>query len=330
MKSFFGLILLAIALCDAHTLLTNVTINGRTTNECLRPATGDSSPIMASTGDRNGIMEANYTCGFLPHAARAAKASCPIAAGSLMNISYYHGAGYGDETPEKDFWIASSHRGPFLAYMTRWENSTGIPSGLAWFKIFHSGITKNATGDYKTIQWASPDTLNSNNGAMTVRIPPQLAPGRYLLRTEIIALHDSQERGAQPYIRCIDLTVTGTGTVIPKDLVALPGAVGYNHPGLRFNVYQTKNQVYPIPGPAVFDFTKASTQSGNGTIPDISCAGYPSGACPAPARCNMGTGRCECPEGFGVEGFQCIEGLVSSATSFTIFSGMLAILFFAL
>eukprot|EP01119_Soliformovum_irregulare_P006197 TRINITY_DN17_c0_g1_i2.p1 TRINITY_DN17_c0_g1~~TRINITY_DN17_c0_g1_i2.p1 ORF type:complete len:398 (+),score=69.38 TRINITY_DN17_c0_g1_i2:302-1495(+) len=308
-----GLYLLAFALffiaaCDAHTRVSNVTINGRTTAECLRPGSS-SNPIMSSDGDRNGIMQGNYTCGFLPQAARAATASCSIAAGSSMNISYYHGANYGSETPDKDYWIASSHRGPFLAYMARWENSSGLPDGLAWFKIFHSGITKNATGgNYSTTRWASPDTLNSNDGAMTVRIPSQLAPGRYLLRTEIIALHDSQERGAQPYVRCIDLTVTGNGKVVPKDLVAFPGAIGYNDPGLRFSVYQARNQNYPIPGPAVFDFSSTATvPSGNGTVSDISCAGFPGGACPTSSVCNNSTGRCQCVSGFRETGFQCVS-----------------------
>jgi hypothetical protein len=72
-------------------------------------------------------------------------------------------------------------------------------------------------------------------GYSVAAIPANLAPGNYLLRHEIIALHlGNLFQGAQFYVACIQLKVSGNGTGVPrsKDLVSLPGAYSDHDPGI--------------------------------------------------------------------------------------------------
>lgn len=60
------------------------------------------------------------------------------------------------------------------------------------------------------------DSLNSNCGKRVATVPASLAPGDYLVRAEAIALHSaSAVGGAQFYMTCYQVTVTGSGTASP-------------------------------------------------------------------------------------------------------------------
>ena len=73
-------------------------------------------------------------------------------------------------------------------------------------------------------------------GALAViTLPTNLAPGNYLVRHEIIALHQANVlQGAQFYPSCTQLRVGGNETGIPdaQNLVSLPGAYHDDDPGL--------------------------------------------------------------------------------------------------
>jgi hypothetical protein len=64
-------------------------------------------------------------------------------------------------------------------------------------------------------------------------------------------LHDTSSHGAQPYVRCVELTVTGSGSANPAG-VAIPGAWGYSDPAIVYNIYNDYTTPYPFPGPAVY------------------------------------------------------------------------------
>jgi hypothetical protein len=71
-----------------------------------------------------------------------------------------------------------------------------------------------------------------------VKIPSSLPAGNYLLRVEHIALHSaSSVNGAQLYISCAQLAVTGGGSGSPYPLVAFPGAYKNTDAGLLINIY---------------------------------------------------------------------------------------------
>lgn len=77
--------------------------------------------------------------------------------------------------------------------------------------------------------------------SVSFTIPATLPAGDYLFRIEHIGLHAAQSaNGAQFYISCGQLTVTGGGAGTPGPLVAFPGAYKATDPGIMLDIY------YPI------------------------------------------------------------------------------------
>jgi len=139
------------------------------------------------------------------------------------------------------------HPGPLLAYMAKVPAgstaATWDGSGSVWFKIYQQGPVFGST-----LTWP-------NNGDTTVSftIPPATPSGDYLFRVEHIALHSaSAAGGAQFYISCGQITVTGGGSGTPSPLVAFPGAYKATDPGLLIDIYYPVPTTYTMPGPAVW------------------------------------------------------------------------------
>jgi hypothetical protein len=70
-----------------------------------------------------------------------------------------------------------------------------------------------------------------------VTLPTNLPTGHYLLRTEIIALHNAvSEGGAEFYPACAQLSVTGSGSpggaAGASPTVSFPGAYSASEPGI--------------------------------------------------------------------------------------------------
>jgi cellulase len=89
-------------------------------------------------------------------------------------------------------------------------------AGDVWVKLAEDG--------YSGSTWAV-DTLIANKGKYDFTIPSVLAPGDYLLRGEIIALHEADvaynvnsARGAQFYMECVQVTVTGSGSTVSSHI----------------------------------------------------------------------------------------------------------------
>ena len=79
--------------------------------------------------------------------------------------------------------------------------------GNVWVKIASKG--------YENGRWAT-DELKANHGQHSFTVP-QLKPGDYLVRPEIVALHEgSKVGGAQLYMACIQLKVTGSGSKVSQ------------------------------------------------------------------------------------------------------------------
>ena len=151
--------------------------------------------------------------------------------------------------------------------LTSLPDSAKIPNatqtsvtGLQWFKIYQDGY--NPT----TKKWAV-DTLIANKGKVTFTIPSCISAGQYLLRHELIgesfvphpsssdadrcyspvALHAaSSYPGAQLYMECAQLQITGGGSKVPAT-VSFPGAYKGTDPGIKINIYSPLTN-YTIPG----------------------------------------------------------------------------------
>ncbi|KAF2440588.1 lytic polysaccharide monooxygenase [Karstenula rhodostoma CBS 690.94] len=134
------------------------------------------------------------------------------------------------------FYMAKAPSGQTAA---SWDGS-----GNVWFKIFEQGPTITAKG----LSWPSQD-----KSQVTVPIPKSLPSGEYLFRVEHIALHSAATAGgAQFYISCAQVKVTGGGSGTPGPLVSFPGAYKATDPGIMLNIYYPIPTSYTPPGPKVW------------------------------------------------------------------------------
>ncbi|KAB8299917.1 hypothetical protein EYC80_000160 [Monilinia laxa] len=167
---------------------------------------------------------------------------CAVAAGGSVTVEMHQQPG--DRSCANEA-IGGAHYGPVILYMSKVSNAATDTGSGSWFKVDQEGYNV-------TRQWWGTQTLNANCGKRSFIIPSTLAPGAYLLRAEVIALHVAGcLGGAQLYISCFQLNVTGSGTKTPTG-VSFPGAYSATDPGILINIYQTITS-YTIPGPtAVF------------------------------------------------------------------------------
>ncbi|KAF5316036.1 hypothetical protein D9619_006354 [Psilocybe cf. subviscida] len=123
-------------------------------------------------------------------------------------------------------------------------------AGAVWTKLFHAGNSG---------QWAV-DQLLSARGKHSVVIP-DITAGDYLLRAEIIGLHEADVaynqnsvRGAQLYMSCVQIRVTSSGSQSLPGGTSFPGSYQYSTPGIVWNIYDKYRDqtTYPIPGPSVW------------------------------------------------------------------------------
>ncbi|KAI9141184.1 glycosyl hydrolase family 61-domain-containing protein [Paraphysoderma sedebokerense] len=154
-----------------------------------------------------------------------AKSTCEVKAGDSVTFQFYHLG-----PSPKDIIVHKSHRGPCSVYLSKADAS---------------------------------DELIAAHGKLSIQIPSCLQDGRYVFRTEIIALHEAfktiQERpdlGAQLYVNCGDINIKGgSGTLRPATVqIPSPQWATFNSPGIRFNLWNRENPnygSYVVPGPPV-------------------------------------------------------------------------------
>ncbi|KAI1418443.1 glycoside hydrolase family 61 protein [Hypoxylon sp. FL1857] len=145
---------------------------------------------------------------------------------------------------------AVTHFGPVQFYMAKVPESADIntwdPAGNVWFKI--GSITAVPPLGSSEATWPA-----YNKKIVNVTIPVAVPSGKYLARVESIALHQAQSvGGAQMYLSCAQVEVTGGGSGAPAPLVAFPGAYKATDPGLRWSYYPIPTS-YTAPGPAVWE-----------------------------------------------------------------------------
>ena len=177
-----------------------------------------------------------------------------------------------------DTW-PESHHGPVLDYLAKCagDDCTSVSAGdLSFFKIDEKGLNDAASNS-----WASDDLIKDGN-AWTVTVPEDIAPGQYVLRHEIIALHSAQDaNGAQNYPQCINIEVTGSGTAEPAG-VAATSLYTAKDAGISLNIYNGLTG-YEIPGPAVYSGGASSGSSGSTPKPASSSAASSAAATSAAA-----------------------------------------------
>jgi hypothetical protein len=138
-------------------------------------------------------------------------------------------------------------------------------SGANWFKIDGVGLVSGTVGNGQWGPGLVMDTL-----AWTTTIPANLKAGNYLIRHELMAIH--QANTPQFYPECGQLQVTGSGTAVPSGdyLVEIPSSqfCSMSNPEIDINIYDTSTAAettYDMAGPAIWP----SGATGNNAVPSI-------------------------------------------------------------
>lgn len=138
-----------------------------------------------------------------------------------------------------------------MVYMSKVSDAASADGSSGWFKVFQDSWAKNPSGGSGDDDFWGTKDLNTCCGKMNVKIPADLPSGDYLLRAEVIALHTAgSSGGAQFYMTCYQLSVTGSGSATPAT-VTLPGAYKASDPGILVNIHAPMS-TYVAPGPAVY------------------------------------------------------------------------------
>ncbi|PSN65497.1 hypothetical protein BS50DRAFT_497298 [Corynespora cassiicola Philippines] len=165
----------------------------------------------------------------------AAPKTIEVKGGDKITFEWHH-----NTRDAADDIIDGSHKGPVLTYIAP-ADSNG--EGDVWLKLAESG--------YNAGKWAVTQLIE-DRGKHSITLP-DLAAGEYILRPEIIALHEGNRvGGAQLYMECVQIKVTSSGAVTLPAGVAIPGAYKSNDAGIHFDIYNSFSS-YPIPGPKVWD-----------------------------------------------------------------------------
>ncbi|KAF1833475.1 hypothetical protein BDW02DRAFT_552564 [Decorospora gaudefroyi] len=223
-----------VALANAHATWQQLWKNGEDLESTCARLPPSNSPVEDYTS--NALQ-----CNVSP---AAAAGKCSFEAGDTVTIEM-HQHNSRDCTEEG---IGGAHWGPVLAYMSKVDDAATADGSSEFFKVYQNTWAKNpAASQGDNDFWGTKD-LNYNCGKLDFTIPKSIAPGDYLLRAEAIALHAAgPSGGAQHYMTCYQLTVTGSGTLIPKG-VTFPEAYTASGSGLGFSIHSDLSS-YPAPGP---------------------------------------------------------------------------------
>ncbi|KAI8989016.1 glycosyl hydrolase family 61-domain-containing protein [Trametes punicea] len=222
-----------VATVAAHATFQELWINGVDQgNSCVR-LPQSNSPVTS-------VTSTDIACNANAHSSSGV---CQVMPGDQVTVEMHQQPN--DRSCANEA-IGGDHYGPINIYMAKVSDATtAVGYDAAWFKVDEMGLV-SSNPDY----WAT-EVLNDNCGHFTFTVPSDIAPGNYLIRAEVIALHvASTVGGAQFYMSCYQVNVGGSGSANPPT-VSFPGAYSATDPGILINIYTQLNS-YTIPGPAPY------------------------------------------------------------------------------
>ncbi|EPE04001.1 glycoside hydrolase family 61 protein [Ophiostoma piceae UAMH 11346] len=245
--SLFGTVALLFGGASAHGAVTSYVVAGKsyagyqgfspTTTPVIQRQWPDYNPVLSAS-------DAKLRC----NGGTSAQLSAPVQPGDSISATWSQ-------------WTHS--QGPILVWMYKCAGDFASCDGsdAGWFKIDEAGFH----GDGKTV-FLNTETpsgwdiakLVGGNKNWSSTIPQGLAPGNYLVRHELIALH--QANNPQFYAECAQLTVGGSGTAVPDASykAAIPGYCKQSDSNIKVDIdNHSIPQTYVIPGPPVFKGTAA-------------------------------------------------------------------------
>ncbi|KAI0458288.1 glycosyl hydrolase family 61-domain-containing protein [Xylaria acuta] len=225
----------AISIASAHTIFVQLESNG------VKNSVSYGIRTPSYDGPITDVSSNDLACNGGPNPTTPSDKIIEVKAGSTVNAIWRHTL-----TSGANDVMDASHLGPTIAYLKKVGDATkDVGYGGGWFKIQQDGYNNGAWGTSKVI---------NNGGIHAIQIPECLADGQYLLRAEMIALHGAgSPQGAQLYMECAQINISGGSTKVSPTTYSIPGIYNQNDPGLLINIYQmTSASTYTIPGPSIF------------------------------------------------------------------------------
>ncbi|KAL4914375.1 glycosyl hydrolase family 61-domain-containing protein [Aspergillus aurantiobrunneus] len=241
-----------VATVSAHGYVKNIVVNGVSYPgwEINSFPYMEEPPVVAAWGipNSNGPIDVSngYTTPDIICNLNATNAEgyVTVAAGDKINLQW---------SPWPD-----THHGPVVDYLASCGSSceTVDKTTLEFFKIDGVGLVDNSAVPGT---WGD-DQLIENNNSWMLQIPESIAPGNYVLRHELIALHGAgTEGGAQNYPQCFNLEITGSGTDKPAGVLGTE-LYTLDEPGILVNIY-SDIESYTVPGPTLYSGASSITQA---------------------------------------------------------------------
>ncbi|KAI0084578.1 glycosyl hydrolase family 61-domain-containing protein [Irpex rosettiformis] len=255
MKSFTTIAVSALALLpyvSAHGFVNKLVVDGKSYTGNV-PAQKTNPSVIRQINSIDPVKGANnqdINCG---HSAQKASLVADVQPGSTLEFFWLAGGG--------QLWPHNT--GPVITYMGSCGNTAANEcdaGNVKWFKIDEVG--RGSDG-----QWVQASLMSGKSISATV--PKNLAPGNYLIRHEIIALHLAETvGGAEFYPSCAQVKVGGNGNGTPKssDLVTFPGGYSDTDPGIFDRSAFDASAKYIFPGPSLVSLSAGnSASSGSGS-----------------------------------------------------------------
>ncbi|KAK4099557.1 lytic polysaccharide monooxygenase [Parathielavia hyrcaniae] len=227
---------------SAHVYMYGVSINGKDQgdgrNKTIRSPT-TNAPV-------TDFQSADIACHDLGGV--AAPNFVKAAAGDRLAFRWFH---YNPEDPGDV--IDASHKGAILTYIAKYAAaSPSNGTGPVWSKLDEQGFEGG--------EWATIKLISNGGKAGEVTLPKALAPDKYLIRQELLALHradgnpkDDPTRAAESYPSCMQFDVSGSGNAVPDQNFDFNKGYSYDGAatGLVFNIHIPFDKYTP-PGPKVW------------------------------------------------------------------------------
>ncbi|TGJ85016.1 hypothetical protein E0Z10_g3731 [Xylaria hypoxylon] len=225
--SYIAALAFAIS-AEAHCIFQEVSVNDQKQG---------SLAGLRAPNDNNPVYDVTSQDIICQKQGRTSSKVIDVKPGDNIGAYFGHVIGGAQFANDPDNPIAASHKGPVTAWLAKVDNAASASkTGLKWFKIWEDTFNPSSK------KWGV-DNMISGQGWTKFQMPQCIAPGDYLMRVEVLALHSAKTNmGAQFYISCAQLKISGSGTFTPSETVSFPGAYKQNDPSILVSIYGLTGQ----------------------------------------------------------------------------------------
>jgi len=250
-----------VAGATAHTVMSEIYIDGKGqgSGTCVREPinpVGAVDPVI-------DLGSSDMACG--KDGTKGVARTCGMNGGQEITFEYRQWP----DDPSKQS-LAWGHMGPCAVYLKKvGDATTDEATGDGWFKLWDEGY------DESSGKWCTQKMIE-NNGRLSVTIPDSLAGGDYLVRPELLALHNIAVKN-QPeyYIGCAQVHLDSSGSSGPDSTVSIPGYTSMSDSANQYNAFDKPLKPFTNVGPDVYKstsnnqyFSKTSAKQSTGLKPD--------------------------------------------------------------